>query len=103
METKSAAWFERYNRYLQTEQWQRVRKAVFERDEGRCTNCRRQLTLEEMECHHIFYSGFNRFGHSQPDECITLCKKCHAEMHPHLQEEESAVNRVLKSLRKKKT
>ena len=64
-----------YWRYLQSKQWQDTRKAVLYRDHYKCRNCgaTRYLTV-----HHKTYS---RFGHERLSDLITLCRRCHREVH----------------------
>lgn len=95
-------WQDRYNRYLRTDHWRKVRTQVFNRDKGQCVMCRQELTIETMVCHHISYRLYNKLGQADPYECRTLCHHCHALMHGHLKKDDAIMERVLKSIRKSK-
>lgn len=96
-------WQDRYDKYLRTEHWQKIRRFVFERDKGQCVYCKRELTLETMVCHHISYELYNKLGQADAYECRTLCHGCHAKVHRHIGKGDALVNKVLESIRKKKT
>lgn len=55
-----------------------VRKIVFERDNWQCQKCESMNTLE---CHHIDPVSKEPFFANDPESCITLCKRCHKEVH----------------------
>ena len=55
-----------------------LRQIVFERDEYRCQKCDSD---KELHCHHIKGYTQNKIFANDPDNCITLCKKCHKEVH----------------------
>jgi hypothetical protein len=55
-----------------------LRQIVFERDNWVCQIC--NLT-ESLHCHHITGVELNPIESADIDNCITLCKKCHKEVH----------------------
>lgn len=55
-----------------------LRQIVFCRDEWKCQRCG---ATESLHCHHILSYSKNRILANDPDNCITLCKKCHKEVH----------------------
>ena len=60
--------------------WDNVREMVLKRDNYRCQDCGRDGTMTRLEVHHIIPlkndgEEFNR------DNCITLCRVCHALRH----------------------
>jgi hypothetical protein len=61
--------------YYKTSEWKAIRKEVLERDNYTCQECGSKSNLH---VHHIKY-----LYHSKaPEDCITLCYKCHADKHP---------------------
>jgi len=55
-----------------------LRQIVFERDEYTCQKCG---STESLHCHHITGIELNPIESADVDNCITLCKKCHKEVH----------------------
>lgn len=58
--------------------WQKVRKARFEFDEGRCVICHRDLKGEPFQTHHLSYQ---RCGRERMRDVITMCDSCHHTFH----------------------
>ena len=66
---------ERYQKYLETGWWQKIRTERLKIDCFRCVNCG---TDKNLQVHHINYS--RGWFHEDPrQDLITLCKKCHEE------------------------
>ena len=55
-----------------------LRQIVFNRDDYECQKCG---SIESLHCHHIKGYTQNKMLSNDPDNCITLCKKCHKEIH----------------------
>ena len=55
-------------------------KEVSDRARHHCTEC--GATDEELHVHHIL--PLSQGGTHDPDNLITLCRRCHANMHPHM-------------------
>ena len=55
-----------------------LRKMVFERDKWRCVKCGSDSPLH---CHHITGVEHNPVESADIDNCVTLCKKCHRDVH----------------------
>lgn len=55
-----------------------LRQIVFKRDNWSCQIC--ELS-ENLHCHHISGYTQNKILANDPDNCITLCKTCHNEVH----------------------
>ncbi len=55
-----------------------LRKMVLERDSWTCQKCG---STESLHCHHITGVEKNPIESADIDNCITLCKKCHKEVH----------------------
>ena len=58
--------------------WQKVRKARFEFDGGRCAICHRDLRGDPYQTHHLSY---HRLGRERMRDVITLCEDCHHNFH----------------------
>lgn len=65
----------KYEAYLQTEQFDRIRQAVFDRDGRKCVVCGSTSTLQ---AHHLTYRNVY---HEDTGDLITLCKVCHSIYH----------------------
>jgi len=63
--------------------WEKAKKACFERDEGKCRRCGR----EAQDCHHRKLKGMG--GTADPvlkyglANLISLCRSCHNWIHAH--------------------
>lgn len=55
-----------------------TRKLCFERDGWQCQKC---LADNNLHCHHIKGYAQNKMIANDIDNCITLCKECHKEIH----------------------
>jgi hypothetical protein len=67
---------EAYQEYLKSAHWKQLRGQVLKRDGRKCTRCPSQSRLQ---VHHKFYR--ERWEDSEPDDLITLCRKCHKAEH----------------------
>lgn len=56
----------------------KLRQMVFKRDNWTCIKCN---STESLHCHHITGIELNPIESADIDNCITLCKKCHKEVH----------------------
>jgi hypothetical protein len=63
-----------YSRKVQPE----LRQLVFERDDWTCQKCR---SKKNLHCHHITGIEINPIESADVDNCVTLCKSCHKEVH----------------------
>ena len=55
-----------------------LRKMVLERDEHKCVKCNDSSNLQ---CHHIYPVSIEPLLSADINNCITLCEKCHIEVH----------------------
>lgn len=78
---KQGEFWEKYNAYLQSPHWGKLRRQVIVRDGFRCQNCFQKVTDATAHVHHLSYVGFRRIGHSFAFEVVTLCRNCHLEYH----------------------
>ena len=58
-----------------------LRKLVLARDNYKCQICEAALTEAELHCHHIEPVSQNPIESADVDNCITLCKKHHKQVH----------------------
>lgn len=65
----------KYEAYLQTEKFDRIRQAVFERDNFKCVVCG---STDAMQAHHLTY---HNIYDEQTEDLITLCRTCHSIYH----------------------
>jgi len=72
---RQAEWMRRYNGYLETGQWQRIRQAVMERDGWTCQGCRR---ARATQVHHLTY---RRVGSEMLFDLVAICDECHRKIH----------------------
>lgn len=67
-----------YDQMLQTAEWYFTRKAIIDRD----TCCTRCSSTKNLQVHHTFYYRMKTYPWLYPkSSLITLCDKCHAEIH----------------------
>jgi 5-methylcytosine-specific restriction endonuclease McrA len=67
-------WFIRYNEYLYSDEWKRIRNKVVESD-GHCLNCQ---SKNNLQAHHIDYDNV---GMEEQSDLLTLCRDCHKQIH----------------------
>lgn len=58
-----------------------LRKIVLERDGYKCQKCGDTTKETQLHVHHIKSYTQNTMFKDDPDNCITLCKKCHKQIH----------------------
>jgi hypothetical protein len=59
-----------------------LRKIVLKRDKYKCQSCGVLGDgCVELHCHHVLPATQNPMQSNDPDNCITLCKQCHKEIH----------------------
>lgn len=85
---RDTQWRQRYGEYLRSAHWQTLRRRVIARDGFHCQNCFCKVSDTTAHVHHLSYDGFNSVGHSFAFECVTLCRACHEDYHPHMQQEQ---------------
>jgi len=64
--------------YLPREVQSELRQMVHERDGWTCIKCD---STENLHCHHIDGILYEPLLSADVDECITVCKNCHREIH----------------------
>lgn len=58
-----------------------LRQLVFKRDSYMCQKCGRYIPEVQIHCHHITGVVQNPIESADVDNCITLCKECHKDVH----------------------
>lgn len=69
-----------YREYLQSPEWNRLRKSTLKRDGYRCTHCG---YIGPLQVHHTIYTGIFEMSFTE-DQLISLCNDCHAAEHKRL-------------------
>jgi 5-methylcytosine-specific restriction endonuclease McrA len=66
--------FEKYNNYLKTTEWQERRKEVLIRDNYLCQAC---LKARATQVHHLSY---DHWGQEPLFELVAICNECHEKI-----------------------
>jgi len=72
-----AVWWDKYNAYLDSDHWRKVRDRVLRRDPF-CQVC---FVNPSTQVHHVSYESYKRFGVSFWVECVGICDSCHESIH----------------------
>ncbi|MDH0614216.1 MULTISPECIES: hypothetical protein [unclassified Agrobacterium] len=72
---KTSSWFDQYNDYLASDEWQQKRKLVFKRSGGMCEGCG---LAEAKQVHHLTYK---HVGCEFLFELVAVCDSCHDRLH----------------------
>ena len=81
MTREEREWWRKYNRYLNSYDWQRTRKAALKRDGNRCVDCgTRGSWSNPLQADHLSYAAYNATGHTPLDDLQTLCRSCHQKV-----------------------
>lgn len=62
-----------YKTYIESKEWQDIRKRIFRRDNYKCQICG---SCYNLQVHHITYENM---GQEKDADLVTLCEKCHIE------------------------
>lgn len=75
-----------FRTYEYPEDWDEIRKAVLKRDNYTCQRCKTYYGSKRymLTVHHKV--ALSRGGSSRKSNLVTLCRNCHREEHPHLQQ-----------------
>ena len=71
----------KYQGYLKSNRWKKIREEVFVRDNFICKDCGEIAT----EVHHTDYDFL--WTEKEKDFCISVCNKCHKKIHKIIEEE----------------
>ncbi|TCK85081.1 HNH endonuclease [Albibacterium bauzanense] len=69
------------NRKYQGEAWKSFRKDIIESDRFVCLQCRRNSFEVVLQVHHKHYIKGRKLWEYASEDCITLCRGCHAMEH----------------------
>jgi hypothetical protein len=64
-----------YKIYIQSEEWNRIRKLKIAQANYTCERCNKKNV--RLEVHHLTYDNL---GHENMEDLIAVCRKCHLEM-----------------------
>lgn len=78
---KQGEFWNRYAQYLNSPEWQQVRRRAILRDNFTCQNCFAKVTDYNAHAHHLTYDSYKLQGVTYAFEVVTLCPKCHANYH----------------------
>lgn len=79
---------EKYERYLKSEQWQRIARTRLKIDEYQCQACGTRGTQgNQLQVHHMTYKHIYHEENYVFEDLVTLCYSCHKMIH-------SVMNRV---------
>ncbi len=67
--------------YYRRTEWKEFRLRILKRDNYICYNCKQRKSERELQVHHKQYINGKKIWEYADDDVITLCKKCHAEIH----------------------
>jgi HNH endonuclease len=77
----SRRWWKKYNRYLNSRDWQRTRKAALKRDRYRCRRCGTGGSPRNpLQANHLSYDVYNANGRTPLADLETLCRRCHQKL-----------------------
>lgn len=66
----------RYQKYLQSDEWQAVRARILKRARGKCEKCGKRPPIQ---VHHKTYA---RLGRERDEDLLAVCGPCHQAEHP---------------------
>ena len=75
-----------YSLYQGSQIWKNVVSEVKKRDQNLCRNCGIEL-LKNAVVHHCSYNNWGKGDILEIDDCILVCRKCHANEHKKLNNE----------------
>ena len=67
---------DKYQEYLKSQKWNDIKKLVFKRDKYVCQGCLTET--KNLQAHHLTY---DRIYNEMCFDLITLCRKCHCNIH----------------------
>lgn len=71
---------DKYDAYMKSDEWKKVRLLVLERDGYVCRCCNRNSDQTTLSVHHSTYKAlYNETEHLE--DLITLCRFCHSGIH----------------------
>jgi 5-methylcytosine-specific restriction endonuclease McrA len=75
------SWPEGFKKATSREVVPLLRQLVLERDNYTCQKCGATTETAQLHVHHVLSYMLNKMVANDPDNCITLCKACHKEVH----------------------
>jgi 5-methylcytosine-specific restriction endonuclease McrA len=72
---RTGPWWDWYNGYLRSDEWEARRQAVLERADWRCEDCNAELAT------HAHHHTYERVGEERLSDLEALCPSCHDGRH----------------------
>lgn len=69
------------NKLYRCKEWLQYREEIFERDNYSCTKCGRKHDEVVLQVHHTRYFQGKKPWEYDNEDCLTLCRGCHAREH----------------------
>lgn len=64
--------------YLHSDQWEKIRRMIWHRDDGCCVACGNSGRIYQVDVHHDTYA---RIGDENLEDLRLLCRRCHQKEH----------------------
>lgn len=74
-DARSSSWWDRYNDYLKSPEWQDRRMARLIYDRRKCQACLSGCTWDATQVHHITYK---HLGNEPVFDLVSVCETCHS-------------------------
>lgn len=78
-----------YEKYLESDDWKRLRRDKIAQSNGICEKCKHLLGSAVPHCHH---NSYDNLGHEDPDDIDAIHAHCHRREHRIKKEEKIKVN-----------
>lgn len=76
-EAKNRAFWEYYEKYINSEEWHMKRRLVLQRAGNKCEGCGLRQAV------HVHHREYRNLGDEFLFELVALCQSCHQRIHPH--------------------
>lgn len=79
-------YYEEYNDYLISPEWQELRHLVLKRDGYKCQGEYHKSSWDHgiLHVHHLHYKGIDKGMNFKPEQLVVLCSECHSKIHSHM-------------------
>lgn len=71
----NSEWWDLYNEYLKSDEWDVIKLNVKERDGNKCVNCGSTINI------HVHHFHYDNVGAEDMEDLITVCYECHKSIH----------------------
>ena len=80
---------EKYDEYINSEEWKRKREEVFDLKGRECSICGTSYGI--IQVHHLNYDYFGHEEENDYEDIIPLCKDCHDTLHNFIKENDDVI------------